>query len=98
MSTQPTAQQPSMHLAEILSDLVSLRVCDPTAAQTLVSTRPTTSTTNDAQPEETDDVELTRAKELLRLHYEVKEAQKRGELGRGLEGARREVEGALGRG
>jgi hypothetical protein len=33
-----------------------------------------------------------RAKELLKLHYDVKERHKRGELSRGLEEARREVE------
>ncbi|KAF1942565.1 hypothetical protein EJ02DRAFT_454079 [Clathrospora elynae] len=91
-----------MQLAEILSDLVSLRVCDPAAALALVSVRsssssqdasakPNTTTTDDEQ-----DPELKRAKDLLKLHYEVKEAHKRGELGRGLEDARRAVERAVG--
>jgi hypothetical protein len=40
---------------------------------------------------EEDDVELSRAKELLKLHYDVKERHKRGDLARGLEEARREV-------
>jgi hypothetical protein len=37
-----------------------------------------------------------RAKELLKLHYDVKERHKRGELSRGLEEARREVERVVG--
>ncbi|KAI4651661.1 uncharacterized protein J4E79_009142 [Alternaria viburni] len=105
----------TMQLAEILSDLVSLRVCDPAAALALVSahsntststsppsshgtaaktpiTDPTTTTTVD----EEQDPELKRAKDLLRYHYEVKEAHKRGELGRGLEEARSLVRKAVG--
>jgi len=39
---------------------------------------------------------LRRAKDLVELHYAVKEAHKRGELGRGLMEARRVVEGAVG--
>ncbi|KAJ4372409.1 hypothetical protein N0V83_004183 [Neocucurbitaria cava] len=87
----------TMQLAEILSDLVSLRVCDPAAALALVSTRssssqdPTNNTKasgtdsrNEKEEEvEEDDVDLKRAKDLLKLHYEVKEAHKRGGLRRG---------------
>ncbi|KAF1832918.1 hypothetical protein BDW02DRAFT_501826 [Decorospora gaudefroyi] len=83
----------TMLLAEILSDLVSLRICDPSAALSLVSAHPATSTTDQEQDQDTD---LARAKELVRLHYEVKEKEKRGELGRGLEGARQAVERAVG--
>ncbi|PSN63360.1 hypothetical protein BS50DRAFT_637856 [Corynespora cassiicola Philippines] len=96
------AQQNTMQLAEILSDLVSLRVCDPAAALALVSARPTgPSTTADSKekptssPEE-DDADLQRAKDLLKLHYEVKEAHKRGELESGLQDARAAVEKAVG--
>lgn len=44
---------------------------------------------------EDEDADLVRAKELVRLHYEVKVAQQKGALGRGLEEARRSVEKAL---
>jgi hypothetical protein len=37
-----------------------------------------------------------RAKELLKLHHDVKEKHKRGELSRGLEQARRDVERVVG--
>ncbi|KAF2132704.1 hypothetical protein P153DRAFT_262535, partial [Dothidotthia symphoricarpi CBS 119687] len=94
----------TMQLAEILSDLVSLRVCDPTAALALVSARPpspSASTSASAAPQNPstlaeDDADLTRAKDLVRLHYEVREAHRRGELARGLEEARRGVERVAG--
>ncbi|KAF2253449.1 hypothetical protein BU26DRAFT_418669 [Trematosphaeria pertusa] len=91
-----------MHLAEILSDLVSLRVCDPAAALALVSARPdpTTSASSKAERdesrEEQEDGDLKRAKDLVELHYAVKEAHKRGELGRGLMDARASVDRAVG--
>ncbi|KAH4169266.1 hypothetical protein HBH43_115080 [Parastagonospora nodorum] len=89
---QQEQQESPLHLAEILSDLVSLRVCDPSAALALVSARPNTPTHTETQKNaEEDDVELGRAKELLKLHYDVKERHKRGDLARGLEEARREV-------
>jgi hypothetical protein len=47
----------------------------------------------DAQDE--DDADLERAKDLLKLHYDVKEKHKRGELSRGLEEARRDVARAI---
>jgi hypothetical protein len=112
---------PPMRLAEILSDLVSLRVCvchltphyqqsffctntvqDPAAALALVSARPnpsssTTTDTNEQKVEEQgSDQDLQRAKDLVELHYAVKEAHKRGELGRGLVEARRAVDGVVG--
>ncbi|USP77124.1 hypothetical protein yc1106_04398 [Curvularia clavata] len=97
----------TMQLAEILSDLVSLRVCDPAAALALVSARSdsssttTTATTSaaaaaDADPKDDSDLDLKRAKDLLKLHIEVKEAEKRGELSRVLEEARGLVERAVG--
>ncbi|KAF2869262.1 hypothetical protein BDV95DRAFT_498602 [Massariosphaeria phaeospora] len=92
-----------MQLAEILSDLVSLRVCDPAAALALVSARPNSTAKptdpKDKAPEtETDeqDPDLKRAKELVKLHYGVREASKRGELGRGLEEARAAIERVAG--
>jgi hypothetical protein len=50
MATQSQSQSQSQssatpQLAHLLSDLVSLRVCDPAAALALVSARPTTTTT-----------------------------------------------------
>jgi hypothetical protein len=119
-----------MQLAEILSDLVSLRVCvrfpastiscstprhpsltkrkqDPTAALSLVtaskpkaaSTKPASSTDDQAAKEpgdEEEDIDLRRAKELVELHYAVKEGHRRGELGRGLREAREGVARAVG--
>ncbi|RYO33588.1 hypothetical protein AA0113_g4821 [Alternaria arborescens] len=94
-----------MQLAEMLSDLVSLRACDPAAALALVSARSTdlnsiSSHDNTAKPntatDDEQDPDLKRAKDLLKLHYEVKEAHKRGELGRGLEEARSLVKKAVG--
>ncbi|KAF2030036.1 hypothetical protein EK21DRAFT_112329 [Setomelanomma holmii] len=105
-------------VAEILSDLVSLRVCDPTAALALVSARPnpnpnpnpnphlTTSHTSSQAPAQSassntpdkhdDDVDLKRAKDLLKYHYEVKEAHRMGRLNAGLDEARRNVARAVG--
>lgn len=48
-----------------------------------------------AQKEE--DKDLKRARDVIELHYEVRERHRRGELGVGLEGARRAVEGAVGK-
>jgi hypothetical protein len=126
MAAQDT---PTMQLAEILSDLVSLRVCvrphtplfsltnshlshlsliyllyshpnkppkDPKASLALVSARPNTTNDPTAAADDDQDADLKRAKDLLKLHYEVKEAHKRGELGRGLEEARRAVGKAVG--
>ncbi|EOA89087.1 uncharacterized protein SETTUDRAFT_106235, partial [Exserohilum turcica Et28A] len=45
---------------------------------------------------EVSDPDLARAKDLVKLHFEVKEAQRRGELSRGLEEARAMVERAVG--
>ncbi|CAA9957725.1 hypothetical protein CFE70_001275 [Pyrenophora teres f. teres 0-1] len=99
MANQTTATEP-IQLAQILSDLNSLRACDPSAALALVSARPNTNTTASSAPastpESTQDTELDRAKDLLKLHYEVKEAHMRGELGRGLQEAREAVRRSMG--
>lgn len=128
---------PEMQLAEILSDLVSLRpgVCvsysrwrvafkkivlrirqrpctnartqDPVAALALVSARPASSsisapstgassTEPDDAATDNSDEDLRRAKELVELHYDVRERCKRGELSSGLAEARSAVERALG--
>ena len=83
---------------------------DPAAALALVSARPDSSPSTTAQgataaaepntasmiQQDESDPDLKRAKDLLKLHFEVKEAQKRGELSRGLEEARAMVERAVG--
>ncbi|ORY14994.1 hypothetical protein BCR34DRAFT_478591 [Clohesyomyces aquaticus] len=106
----PNPKRPTLTLAEILSDLTSLRLCDPAAALALVSVRPakTTSTststansatTNPEQPQadkdDKGDPDLQRAKDLVELHYSVKEAHKRGELEKGLAEAREMVTKAV---
>jgi hypothetical protein len=59
------------------------------------STAPSTTAEPD-KPAQDDDADLDRAKELVALHYDVRERCKRGELGRGLAEARSAVERALG--
>ena len=66
-----------------------------------MSARPSSSTTPSTaaepdKPAEDDDADLHRAKELVALHYDVRERYKRGELTRGLAEARGAVERALG--
>ncbi|KAJ9669087.1 hypothetical protein H2201_000913 [Coniosporium apollinis] len=93
-----------MRIAEILSDLTSLRVCDPAAALALVSARPSTSTATQPSkaPErpdtatEEDDPDLARAKDLVELHYKVKVAHTGGAMDRGLMEARDAVRRAVG--
>ncbi|KAF2662808.1 hypothetical protein K491DRAFT_709471 [Lophiostoma macrostomum CBS 122681] len=96
--SQPPPAENTMQLAEILSDLVSLRVCDPSAALALVSARPpkSSSTTQTIKDEDDNDPDIQRAKDLVELHYSLREAHKRGELARGLEEARQGVWRAVG--
>lgn len=109
MAQEQQQEVPQLRLAEILSDLVSLRVCDPKAALALVSatssSAPTTNTATNTDAaaaaaataqQDDPDPDLKRAKDLLKYHVEVKEAQRRGELSRGLEEARAMVERAVG--
>ncbi|KAF7195254.1 hypothetical protein HII31_03460 [Pseudocercospora fuligena] len=64
-----------MRVAEFLSDLTSLQVCDPNAALALVSARPEKDAQANGQPDKNDnDQDLKRAKDLLSLHSEVKVA------------------------
>ena len=120
-----------MQLAEILSDLVSLRVCvrtgypsspqaphcstlcrffkylgltksqDPAAALALVSVRPN-SVSSTSNPQETSpqveeqDPDIKRAKDLVELHYAVKEEHTRSELVVEMTEARRSVERVIG--
>ncbi|CAK4031327.1 Hypothetical predicted protein [Lecanosticta acicola] len=71
-----------MRVAEFLSDLTSLQVCEPIAALALVSARPdkpseTNGTTQNSGNDE-DDPDLKRAKDLLDLHGSVKLAHQDG--------------------
>ncbi|KAF2099627.1 hypothetical protein NA57DRAFT_75129 [Rhizodiscina lignyota] len=89
-----------MRIAEILSDLTSLRVCDPSAALALVSARPSPSATtaDNAKPKgknADDDAELARAKDLIDLHYSVKMQHSEGTVDEGLLEARYSVHNAL---
>ncbi|OCK83854.1 hypothetical protein K432DRAFT_321517 [Lepidopterella palustris CBS 459.81] len=90
-----------MQIAEILSDLTSLRVCDPSAALALVSACPSTSPTGPSitstSPEQNeDDVDLKRAKNLVELHYLVKVAHAGGAPDQGILAAREAVRSAVG--
>ncbi|PSK60132.1 hypothetical protein B9Z65_1030 [Elsinoe australis] len=64
-----------MRVAELLSDLTSLRACDPQAALALVSARPKPKdaigeiTSNATEKEDED---LKRARDLIELHSTVK--------------------------
>ncbi|KAF2221757.1 hypothetical protein BDZ85DRAFT_282895 [Elsinoe ampelina] len=64
-----------MRAAELLSDLTSLRACDPQAALALVSARPSRSDDKDSmnasKPNEKDE-DLKRAHDLIELHGIVK--------------------------
>ncbi|QDS68181.1 hypothetical protein FKW77_010481 [Venturia effusa] len=75
-----------MKVAQVLSDLTSLRVCDQKAALDLVSARPSTTSTSAGSVEavrqhtaallagtkDDNDPDLQRAKDLVELHYAVK--------------------------
>ncbi|KAF2459848.1 hypothetical protein BDY21DRAFT_369781 [Lineolata rhizophorae] len=97
-----------MRVAEILSDLTSLRVCDPSAAFALVSARPSPSRISAAekQPDfseqselttgaEDDDEDLRRAKDLVELHYKVKVGHADGRLDHELAEMRESVQKAV---
>ncbi|KAI6797966.1 hypothetical protein KC363_g5266 [Hortaea werneckii] len=77
-----------MQLAAFLSDLTSLQVCDPRAAMTLVTTRPSNVDTAETDTDSQDnDQDLKRAKDLLELHTSVKVAHQDGSMS-GLNDAR----------
>ncbi|KAJ6024276.1 hypothetical protein N7540_005073 [Penicillium herquei] len=93
-----------MQVAEILSDITSLRVCGHNEALALV-------TVNQATPgaisgdngvgagcgsdELKKKEDLRRAKELVNLHYEVKSRHANGEVDDGLQKAREDVAAVL---
>ncbi|OQE30003.1 hypothetical protein PENSTE_c002G10303 [Penicillium steckii] len=93
-----------MKVAEILSDLTSLRVCDHNAALALVNAHQSTlnkSSSSKADPVSTDAIgstentDLQRAKQLVELHSEVKSRHSNGEVGFALQQARAEVHEVL---
>ncbi|KAK3719023.1 hypothetical protein LTR37_004586 [Vermiconidia calcicola] len=86
-----------MHVADMISDLTSLQVCEPKAALALVSARPdggsNAPNNNDGGAQETD-TDLKRAQDLLELHTTVKLAHQDG-TDRDLNEAREAVEKVL---
>ncbi|KAH8694105.1 hypothetical protein BGW36DRAFT_384381 [Talaromyces proteolyticus] len=88
-----------MQIAEILSDLTSLRACGHTEALALVNVHKTAESTAEEQGAESS--ELSRAKELADLHYTVKvKHMKNGpgsdpEVDEGLQHAREDVNQVL---
>ncbi|KAI4260437.1 MAG: hypothetical protein LQ352_000299 [Teloschistes flavicans] len=93
----------TMKIANILSDLTSLRVCDHHAALALVSTRPPPDTSAlksakqgnlELAAKESQDPDMQRAMDLMELHRGVKLKHVRGE-DQGLMQARRDVDNVL---
>ncbi|PLB52663.1 hypothetical protein P170DRAFT_423505 [Aspergillus steynii IBT 23096] len=93
-----------MQVAEILSDLTSLRVCDHHDALALVTVNnricasrlpselPHSGLTKNEDPQESADDDLRRAKELVELHYEIKARHVDGRVDGELAQAREEVD------
>ncbi|KAJ5780650.1 hypothetical protein N7457_005810 [Penicillium paradoxum] len=88
-----------MQIAEILSDITSLRVCGHNEALALVNVHKNIagpestesgSASADKSPAE-DNTDLRRAKELVELHYEVKARHASGTVDEELSQARRDV-------
>ncbi|CAI7592174.1 unnamed protein product [Penicillium pancosmium] len=93
-----------MKVAEILSDLTSLRVCDHHAALALVNAHRIsldTSSPSQSDTTATDAItskknkDLQRAKELVELHYEVKARHVNGQVDADLQKARADVQQVL---
>ncbi|KAK5134360.1 hypothetical protein LTR08_006540 [Meristemomyces frigidus] len=86
-----------MQVAAVLSDLTSLRVCDPKAAMALVTAKPGEASTAQREPltgNDESDADLKRAKDLLWLHAAVKVAHQDG-TDKELNDARKAVEQVL---
>ncbi|CAI7574677.1 unnamed protein product [Penicillium glandicola] len=92
-----------MQVAEILSDINSLRVCGHNEALALVNVHKnitasdsteTSSTLSDKSPAD-DNADLRRAKELVELHYEVKARHVDGTVDEQLSQARQDVRRVL---
>ncbi|RAQ54883.1 hypothetical protein AFGD_009556 [Aspergillus flavus] len=93
-----------MQVAEILSDLTSLRVCDYNDALTLVTVHERTPAELSpadgrlvvaSQPGEKTNDDLRRAKELVGLHYEIKARHADGTVDEELARAREDVNRVL---
>ncbi|ODM14428.1 hypothetical protein SI65_10163 [Aspergillus cristatus] len=90
-----------MQVAEILSDLTSLRVCDHTDALTLVTVNErlparTPSQEPQSQSQNRDsNQDLRRAKELVDLHHELKTRHANGTVDEELARARENVQKVL---
>lgn len=101
-----------MRVAEVLSDLTSLRACvsvwrcqssyfllltsqNESAALALVSVRPSTTakdkTTSNIDAQNSEDVDLKRAMDVIRLHYAVRATHSDGSVESTLLEARRSV-------
>ncbi|KAF2756648.1 hypothetical protein EJ05DRAFT_477753, partial [Pseudovirgaria hyperparasitica] len=92
-----------MQIAEILSDLTSLRACDHAAAMALVSARPPSESSGQVVSSGQDqtaaaseaDPDIARARDLVELHRAVKVAHRQGTLEMELEQARESVRKAV---
>ncbi|KAF7713770.1 Uncharacterized protein PECH_000601 [Penicillium ucsense] len=89
-----------MQVAEILSDITSLRACGHTEALALVTvasedTRAEKNQSVTASHQDSKFGALQRAKELVSLHYEVKSRHANGEVDHELQQAREAVERVL---
>ncbi|KAJ6114546.1 hypothetical protein N7486_000324 [Penicillium sp. IBT 16267x] len=97
-----------MQVAEILSDITSLRVCGHNEAVSLVNANQSITGTSDTDPKinpavnasneapgtqlDKKNEDLRRAKELVKLHYEFKSRHSDGEVDDALRKAREDVE------
>ncbi|KAJ5154256.1 uncharacterized protein N7500_009695 [Penicillium coprophilum] len=92
-----------MQVAEILSDINSLRVCGHNEALALVNVQKNITGSDSAEPDSAlaekspagDKVDLRRAKELVELHYEVKARHANGAVDDELSQARQDVKRVL---
>ncbi|KAL4969480.1 uncharacterized protein BDV14DRAFT_164612 [Aspergillus stella-maris] len=89
-----------MKVAEILSDLTSLRACDYNDALNLVTvnerlTPPSTESELKALPAETVNEHLKLASELVELHYEMKAIHRDGRVDEQLRRGREDVNRVL---
>ncbi|KAJ9312555.1 hypothetical protein DTO271D3_7102 [Paecilomyces variotii] len=89
-----------MQVAEILSDLTSLRACGHNEAMVLVTVHKNIDNAESrAKPEENQNPDLQRAKDLIDLHYNVKMKHMRGQqpgtVDEGLRKARDDVSRVL---
>ncbi|KAJ5306468.1 hypothetical protein PENANT_c031G10287 [Penicillium antarcticum] len=86
-----------MQVAEILSDINSLRVCGHNEALALVNVHKTNASPESAETANvsTDKDDLRRAKELVELHYEVKARHANGTVDEELNQAREDVQRVL---